>query len=186
MTEIAPDRGDDAHAVGDRFDVVDAEDVRPRDEAADEAGNRPGIALGRGSDAEDLTDDRLARDGEEEGQVVVMESFELTVDREIVGALLREIDPRVEDDLVVAQPDRSGAGEAVVEEGLHRLPDVVVVLTGVRDLRLAHRMHDEERGIELETEPSIRVIDESADVVDDVDSPGFEDCLDDLGSPGVD
>jgi len=87
--------------------------------------------------------------------------------------LLREIDPRVDDDLVVAQPDGAGAGEAVVKEGLHRLPDVVVALRRVGHLRFPDGVHDEERGVELETEPGIRVIDESANVVDDVDPPRF-------------
>ena len=185
-TEFPPDRGDDPDAVRDGFDVMDAEDIGFGDKSAHEARDRPRIALGRGVYPEDITNDGLPRDREEDGQVVAQEAFQLPIDREVVVALLRKIDSRVEDDLVVGEADGPDASETIIKEILHRGPDVVIVLARVGHLRFAHGVHDEERGPVIKTKLRVAVLHQTADVVDDVDPSGFEDRFDDLGAPGID
>ncbi len=103
---------------------MDPEQVGPGDEAAHEAGDRARVAFDRLGQAEDLPDHGLPGNGQEHGQVVALEPLEVAVDREVVVTLLREVDARIEDDLVVAQADAADPRQTIVEKAFHRLPHI--------------------------------------------------------------
>ena len=116
-----------------------------------------------------------------------MQPVEFAVDAQVVVALFGEVDAGIEDDLSSREAGAAARRDLFLEEVVERGHDVVVADVGVRHLRLADAVHDEQGGAVLPRRVrALRVVGQSArDVVQDVAAEG-EDGVDDFGAPGVD
>ena len=164
---------------------MDAENRGAAQGARDDACNRAGIAIRRILDAQHAPDGALAGNRKEDRAAETMETRQLAVDAEVVGGLLRKINPGIEEGRVAGESRRDRARDPGFKKRLQLGQDIGVIFVGARDFWFAARVHDEEGGSVPGAEARMGVLRQRAHVVEQV-AAGLERPRRDRGPPGID
>ena len=167
------------------FDIVNTEDGGPSQHAGNNARGRGWIAVVRIGYPKNLSDDTLARNGQEKWTSELVELVELTKDSQIIADLLGKVDPWVENDPFARHTSPFRNCDLVTKEPQHFINGVLVKDVGVRNLRRSDGVDNEQRSPGLRAELRIAVIVQGAEIVKQM--PAGAEC--DPGyfrSPGID